>query len=211
MQIARVSSIKTSETSFHCWQRPANEPSIEDRAILRSSEDRKSIQDTQALNISVFTHSLQVDMVVQMQASLQLHDASKMASHTQRRKRALSSDSSGSDVSFHQTDAEPSKANRLGISTNSALREGVTAFTCTLPPTCSPSQPTKFSTSDSLSAHYQSHHAHVCSAAGCRKMFPSEIFLDLHLNEWHNPMNQVRLERGDKIVGSPAMHSKREN
>ena len=101
-------------------------------------------------------------------------------------------------------------------------------FNCTLPPTCS-TTPSVHTTSASLDAHYRTYHSFVCHAtpvlliedpkasgkqkvqprgsdgagegeAECGRIFPSQLFLDLHLTECHDSLALVRSERGEKIV-----------
>lgn len=115
-----------------------------------------------------------------------------------RHKRALSGSSVSSVASAHdEGHTESSKATRLHSSPSSHKAD----LSCTLPPTCSPSRPAYFASSVSLSAHYESHHAHVCSE--CNKMMPSAHFLDLHIDEHHNPLTRLKIERGDKVVRLP--------
>ncbi|KAI9323887.1 hypothetical protein BX666DRAFT_1847856, partial [Dichotomocladium elegans] len=45
--------------------------------------------------------------------------------------------------------------------------------------------------------HYEVCHAHACIE--CHKPFPSAIFLDIHLDECHNVLLQIKKERGEKI------------
>lgn len=44
------------------------------------------------------------------------------------------------------------------------------------------------------------HHAFVCSAEGCGKVFPSDRFLELHLGECHDPVVEIRKEKGERTV-----------
>ncbi|KAH9957028.1 hypothetical protein BC827DRAFT_1228352 [Russula dissimulans] len=71
---------------------------------------------------------------------------------------------------------------------------------CTLPPTCHlPNRPTPLSDSHALETHYATHHAHVCSSRGCGCIFPDARLLELHLTECHDPLAEIRRERGEKI------------
>ena len=40
-------------------------------------------------------------------------------------------------------------------------------------------------------------HEHTCES--CLKVFPDKKFLSLHIDENHNPILQIKQERGDKI------------
>lgn len=51
---------------------------------------------------------------------------------------------------------------------------------------------------------YQQYHLHVVSihehtCESCLKVFPNKSFLSLHIDENHNPLLQIKQERGDKI------------
>ncbi|KAI9449117.1 hypothetical protein F5148DRAFT_1248569 [Russula earlei] len=71
---------------------------------------------------------------------------------------------------------------------------------CSLPPTCHPpNHSTPLSDSHALEAHYATHHAHVCSSKGCGCVFPDARLLELHLTECHDPLSEIRRERGEKI------------
>lgn len=50
-----------------------------------------------------------------------------------------------------------------------------------------------------MESHYSTCHAHVCSAEGCHRIFPEQRFLDLHQTECHNPIAEIRKERGERI------------
>ncbi|KAG0300742.1 hypothetical protein BGZ98_008932 [Dissophora globulifera] len=44
--------------------------------------------------------------------------------------------------------------------------------------------------------HYETNHRYICET--CRKPFPGEKWLELHLREVHDPMCKIRRERGEK-------------
>ncbi|KAI7827999.1 hypothetical protein BC939DRAFT_381747, partial [Gamsiella multidivaricata] len=44
--------------------------------------------------------------------------------------------------------------------------------------------------------HYETNHRHICET--CRKPFPGEKWLELHLREVHDVMIKIRQERGEK-------------
>lgn len=80
---------------------------------------------------------------------------------------------------------------------------------CSLPP----HQDTiSFSTFEEFELHYAREHAHRCSE--CRKNFPTEHFLGLHISENHDPLTEARraneektyqcfVEDCDKICSTP--------
>ena len=98
------------------------------------------------------------------------------------------------------------KVQRTFCDSSTSLTPSQSAFTCSLPPLCSGS-PKSFATSEALTSHYSTHHAHVCSAPRCNKIFPSEHFLDLHLREFHDPIVALQRENGSKTVSSAAGRS----
>lgn len=65
---------------------------------------------------------------------------------------------------------------------------------CSLPPHA----PASFSTYEEFDVHYAKVHANRCSE--CRKNFPTEHFLGLHIGENHDPLNDARRARGEKTV-----------
>lgn len=98
----------------------------------------------------------------------------------------------------------PLKILRTGVSSasSSLLEDGPTSatpFTCTLPPGCS-AAPTTFDTSSALFSHYQKHHAYVCSVEDCKRVFPDEHFLNLHIREFHDPLVAIQREQGKRTV-----------
>lgn len=128
------------------------------------------------------------------------------------RKRAASesssSDSNGSDIitsthapahtsKFKRTDEDSLASSSGGSST---VAQSV-PYTCSLPPLCNAS-PSTFRTSQELLSHYESHHAYVCSVSQCRKVFPDNHFLDLHIAEFHDPLVEIQREAGKKTVSS---------
>ena len=65
---------------------------------------------------------------------------------------------------------------------------------CSLPP----HEPASFSTYEDFDVHYAKVHANRCSE--CRKNFPTEHFLGLHIGENHDPLNEARRASGEKTV-----------
>ena len=66
---------------------------------------------------------------------------------------------------------------------------------CSLPPH---HDTISFSTFEEFEAHYAKEHAHRCSE--CRKNFPTEHFLGLHISENHDPLTEARRAKEEKTV-----------
>ncbi|KAI8137548.1 hypothetical protein BJV82DRAFT_634784 [Fennellomyces sp. T-0311] len=58
-------------------------------------------------------------------------------------------------------------------------------------------KPLSFPSTAAYEAHYEARHRHVCLA--CCKVFPNDYFLQLHLDEFHDMLLQIRRERGEKV------------
>lgn len=56
-----------------------------------------------------------------------------------------------------------------------------------------------FPSYEAYEVHYQQNHVHRCTE--CHKNFPSDHYLNLHIAENHDPLNDARREKGDKTVG----------
>jgi len=69
---------------------------------------------------------------------------------------------------------------------------------CTLPPTCQ-RRPTPIENAKDLETHYAKYHAHVCEQPGCACVFPEPRLLELHQTECHDPLAEIRKEKGEKI------------
>jgi len=110
-------------------------------------------------------------------------------------KRARSHSSSDEQGSNHLDQSHAAKVARAPTTTTTVSHELV----CTLPPTCSPPNPaSRLSNSADLEKHYALYHAHVCEVKRCNCVFPEARFLDLHLKECHDPLSEVRKERGER-------------
>lgn len=46
--------------------------------------------------------------------------------------------------------------------------------------------------------HYNNAHTNRC--LDCRRNFPSAHILDLHIREYHDALNEIRREKGEKVV-----------
>ncbi|OMP82985.1 Zinc finger protein 511 [Diplodia seriata] len=58
-------------------------------------------------------------------------------------------------------------------------------------------RPLEFATYEEYDVHYHKTHVNRCSE--CKKNFPSELILGLHFAEIHDPINEARKARGEKI------------
>ncbi len=73
--------------------------------------------------------------------------------------------------------------------------EVLVAMRCSLPPH---RQALTFATYEEYDVHYAKTHTNRCLE--CRKNFPTEHFLNLHIEENHDSLFRVRQERGEKMV-----------
>ena len=67
---------------------------------------------------------------------------------------------------------------------------------CLLPP----HEPLSFPSYTEYDVHYQKNHTNRCLE--CRKNFPSTHYLNLHIAENHDPINEARKAKGEKIVST---------
>lgn len=68
---------------------------------------------------------------------------------------------------------------------------------CNLPPH---REPLAFKTYDEYEVHYNKSHTNRCLE--CRKNFPSEHLLNVHIEECHDPLVTVKREKGEHTVSS---------
>jgi hypothetical protein len=80
--------------------------------------------------------------------------------------------------------------------TSAAVAEKPTVMKCLLPP----HEPLTFASFDEYDLHYRKLHMNRCSE--CRKNFPDERFLHLHIAENHDPISAAMRDRGEKTVGN---------
>jgi hypothetical protein len=78
-----------------------------------------------------------------------------------------------------------------------ANSEAIEIMRCSLPPH---RQSISFASFEAYEVHYAKAHVNRCSE--CRKNFPTEHFLSLHIEENHDPLNEVRKARGEKTVST---------
>ncbi|KAL3426942.1 zinc finger protein [Phlyctema vagabunda] len=111
------------------------------------------------------------------------------------------SSDSGSDTSgptartvIHPTSGEPtstaSKIAHLDISGEAPV---ASAMKCSLPPHRTP---IAFSSFEEYEVHYSKMHTNRCLE--CRKNFPTDHFLNLHIQENHDALTEVLRERGER-------------
>ena len=87
----------------------------------------------------------------------------------------------------------PSKI--IHLDTESGEARLVTEMRCSLPPH---RQTLSFPSYDDYEVHYAKTHVNRCIE--CRKNFPTEHFLNLHIEENHDALVSVKRERGEKTV-----------
>lgn len=68
-----------------------------------------------------------------------------------------------------------------------------TTHTCSLH-----AEPVSFASLESFESHYATCHTWTCTT--CQARFPSEKFLNLHLDEEHDPFVAISRDRGDKYL-----------
>jgi len=91
-----------------------------------------------------------------------------------------------------EEEAHPPKI--VHIDRNSAASPRPIVMRCTLPPHL----PASFASHEEYEIHWQKHHVNRCH--DCLNNFPSNRYLDLHIAEHHDPMNEAKRARGEKTV-----------
>jgi hypothetical protein len=89
-----------------------------------------------------------------------------------------------------------SKITELDIAVLDDEEPGV-EMKCFLPPH---KEPLTFDSYEEYESHYRSYHTHRC--LDCRKNFPSEHLLNVHIEEWHDPLVVVKRDRGEHTVST---------
>ncbi len=113
-----------------------------------------------------------------------------------------SSPTSTSDSAFQATSYSPSLDETSPHSSKylqvlPEVSSGPGVMKCSLPPH---EDTLVFSTFQEFEIHYAKSHANRCSE--CRRNFPTEHFLGLHIGENHDPLNEARRAKGEKTVFS---------
>lgn len=98
----------------------------------------------------------------------------------------------GSHVSDSEEAMSPSKV----IEVDATSSTPVPVMYCDLPPH---KETLSFMTYEDYEVHYSKSHTNRCSA--CGKNFPTSHFLNLHMEENHNPMREALAARGEKTYG----------
>jgi hypothetical protein len=94
------------------------------------------------------------------------------------------------------TSSPSSKLLQLDLDNSSGeASSNQTAMKCSLPPH---RETLSFPSLESYEIHYTKTHLNRCLE--CRKNFPTEHFLNLHIEENHDALVSVRRERGEKTV-----------
>ncbi|KAE8410905.1 hypothetical protein BDV36DRAFT_289183 [Aspergillus pseudocaelatus] len=96
-----------------------------------------------------------------------------------------------SSPSFSITSVEQSKKH-ISDSVNS----GTEVMHCSLPPH---RETLSFPSYDDYEVHYKQMHVNRCTA--CGKNFPTDRFLNLHIEENHDPLIAAKRDRGEKTYG----------
>ncbi|CAH2350401.1 hypothetical protein CLIB1423_01S09252 [[Candida] railenensis] len=79
------------------------------------------------------------------------------------------------------------------VDSGQLISESFSPIFCNTPP-C---RELKFSSYEMYESHILSNHSHKCSE--CKKRFPSEFMLELHIEENHNPFFTIKKEKGEKV------------
>lgn len=66
---------------------------------------------------------------------------------------------------------------------------------CSLPPH---REPIAFKSHQEYESHYARFHTNRCLE--CRKNFPSEHLLSVHIEEWHDPLVRIKRDKGEHTV-----------
>ncbi len=106
--------------------------------------------------------------------------------------------SSSSDIESYEPD-NPVVVKYVQIDQSKPSKQQAEVMRCLFPPH---RQPVTFSTYDDYDTHYKKFHQNRCSE--CHKNLPTNHFLNLHIAEIHDPLNEARRARGDKTVRRPA-------
>lgn len=111
----------------------------------------------------------------------------------------LSSDASIQTTSPKERSVKIIHLGELHLGSGVETLSSSTQMLCSLPPH---RQTLSFASYEEYELHYNKTHVNRCLE--CRKNFPTEHFLNLHIEENHDALVSVRRERGDKTVYSIA-------
>ncbi|KAK4997740.1 hypothetical protein LTR66_002905 [Elasticomyces elasticus] len=90
-------------------------------------------------------------------------------------------------------DSSPSSSSSTNYASLGTSELPTTIMRCSLPP----HEPLDFGTYADYEVHYKQTHSNRCLE--CGNNFPTDHYLNLHIAENHDPLNEARRERGDKI------------
>lgn len=104
---------------------------------------------------------------------------------------------SDSETSQHEVSLRPvSKYTELDLIAEQDTKQlDTAAMRCFLPPH---QEPQSFRSYEEYESHYQNFHAHRCLE--CRKNFPSQHLLGVHIEECHDPLVVIKRDRGEHTV-----------
>lgn len=105
---------------------------------------------------------------------------------------AVSSPEAESRADVEEASAPLRKYKHLEVSQSN---KEIEVMQCALPPH---REAIHFSSYDAFEVHYAQFHVNRCSE--CRNNFPTAHFLELHIEENHDPLNEARKAKGEKIV-----------
>lgn len=71
---------------------------------------------------------------------------------------------------------------------------------CSLPPH---REPIAFKSHQEYESHYARFHTNRCLE--CRKNFPSEHLLSVHIEEWHDPLVRIKRDKGEHTVSEESL------
>ncbi|KAF2229698.1 hypothetical protein EV356DRAFT_510265 [Viridothelium virens] len=100
------------------------------------------------------------------------------------------SDEESSESDSQGVASSPAKYVQLGEEASNS--KDANLISCQLPP----HEPISFTSIGEFENHYQKEHTHRC--LDCRRNLPSDHFLGLHIAENHDPLNEIRREKGEK-------------
>ena len=102
---------------------------------------------------------------------------------------------------IHPSTVAPASSKIIHLDSESGEAQPAPEMICSLPPH---RQTLSFATYEEYEVHYLKTHTNRCTE--CRKNFPTEHFLNLHIEENHDSLVSVRKERGEKIVSLIILH-----
>ena len=96
----------------------------------------------------------------------------------------------------HDSDSEEVMSPSKAVEVDTTSSTPVPVMYCDLPPH---KETLSFMTYEDYEVHYSKSHMNRCSA--CGKNFPTSHFLNLHMEENHNPLREALAARGEKTYG----------